>query len=151
HVITPLLTDGGEAIMVNRGWVPLGFDEVAGAGAGPPEGTATVDGWLRGSQTRPPLGREEPEGRLEVLSRVDLERIGEQVPYPVYGMYLVEMGERTEPPIPVEPPDFAGEGPHLGYAIQWFGFAVIGVVGYYFLIRRRFAGTGSSSRESPRG
>lgn len=139
HVITPLLGDDGVAIMVNRGWVPLGFDDLALAEALPPEGTVTVEGWLHATQARPPLGREEPAGQLAVLNRVDLDRIGEQAPYPLYGMYLVEMGERTRPPIPAQPPDFTDEGPHLAYAIQWFGFAAIGVVGYAALLRRRLA------------
>lgn len=137
HVITPLVTDGGEALMVNRGWVPLGFDQVPVGQAPPPEGVVTVEGWLHATQTRPPLGREEPEGRLEVLSRVDLERIDDQLSRPVLGMYLVEIGERTDPPIPVDPPDFSDEGPHLAYAIQWLGFAAIAVIGYLALLRRR--------------
>lgn len=151
HVITPLLLEDGEAILVNRGWVPLGFDQVPVSQAPPPAGLVTVEGWLSTTQTRPILGREEPEGGLAVMSRVDLHRIGAQLPYPVAGMYVVGMGERTDPPIPVDPPDFADEGPHLAYAVQWFAFAVIGVVGYYFLLRRRSGGSGSSSRERPRG
>lgn len=151
HVVTPLVMDAGPAILVNRGWVPLGLDEVPVTEAAPPEGAVTVQGWLRPSQPRPPLGREEPEGDLDILNRVDLGRIEDQIPYPLFDMYLVEMGERTDLPIPVEPPDFSDEGPHLAYAIQWFGFAVIGVVGYYFLLRGRSGGTGSSSRERPRG
>ena len=137
HVITPLVTDGDLAIMVNRGWVPLDFDQAPVTRLPPPQGVVTVEGWLRASQTRPPLGREEPEGDLEILNRVDLGRIEEQVPYPLFGMYLVEIGERADPPIPVKPPDFSDEGPHLAYAIQWFGFAAIALVGYLALLRRR--------------
>lgn len=151
HVITPLRLEHGEAILVNRGWVPLGFDQVPVSQAPPPAGLVTVEGWLNTTQTRPALGREDPAGGLGVMSRVDLHRIDAQLPYPVAGMYLVEMGERSDPPIPVDPPDFADEGPHLAYAVQWFAFAAIAVVGYYFLLRRRFGGTGSSSRVRPRG
>lgn len=150
HVITPLVTESGEALMVNRGWVPLSFDQTPVTQAPPPQGEVTVEGWLHATQTRPLLGREEPEGSLEVLSRVDLERIEAQLPYPVYGMYLVEMGEGTNPPIPVDPPDFSDEGPHLAYAIQWFGFATIAVIGYPFLLKRRF-GSPRISRGIPRG
>ena len=39
-------------------------------------------------------------------------------------------------PIAAPSPSFADEGPHLAYAIQWFSFALIGLVGYFFLIRR---------------
>jgi cytochrome oxidase assembly protein ShyY1 len=150
HLLTPLRLEDDEAILVNRGWVPLGFDQVPVGQAPPPAGVVTVEGWLNTTQTRPALGPEDPEGRLAVMSRVDLHRIGAQLPYPVVGVYLVEMGERSDPPIPVDPPDFADEGPHLAYTIQWFAFAVIGVVGYYFLLRRRFGAADSSSRGSPR-
>lgn len=137
HVISPMVMDDGQAIMVNRGWVPLELDQAPVTGGAPPQGVVTVEGWLRPSQTRPPLGREEPAGDLEILNRVDLARIEDQVPYPLFGMYLVEIGERAEPPIPVEAPDFSDEGPHLAYAIQWFAFAVIAVIGYLALLRRR--------------
>jgi surfeit locus 1 family protein len=137
HVITPLVTESDEAVMVNRGWVPIGFDEAPVVEAPPPDEIVTVEGWLHAGQTRPPLGRVEPEGRLAILNRVDLDRIEEQLPYPVYGMYMVEMGERADLPIPIDPPDFADEGPHLAYAIQWFAFALIGAVGYIAVLRRR--------------
>lgn len=151
HVISPLLIEGEEAIMVNRGWVPLGFDQTPVEQAPPPRGVVTVEGWIETTQTRPPLGREDPKGQLDVMSRVDLERIGTQLSYPIAPVYVVEMGERAQPPIPVEPPDFADEGPHLAYAIQWFAFAVTGVVAYYFLLRRRFGPGVPASPGSPRG
>ncbi|MGH8946484.1 MAG: SURF1 family protein [Acidimicrobiia bacterium] len=149
HVITPLLLEDEGAIMVNRGWVPLGFDQVPLAQAPPPGGVVTVEGWLATKQTRPALGPEDPAGRLVVMSRVDLDRIESQLPYSIAPVYLVEMGEREQPPIPVEPPDFTDEGPHLAYAIQWFAFAAIGVVGYFSLLRRRFDRGGRSSRGKP--
>lgn len=137
HVITPLLLESGGAIMVNRGWVPFELDESPVEQASPPEGTVVIEGWLRPSQPRPALGRQDPEGSLDVMTRVDLARIEQQLPYPIADMYLVEMGERDQLPVPVAQPDFSDEGPHLGYALQWFGFAAIGLVGYLALLRRR--------------
>jgi surfeit locus 1 family protein len=136
HVITPLVVGEGEAVLVNRGWVPLGMDEPP-VGAAPEPGTQEVTGFVHLSATRPPLGAEEPEGDLGVMNRVDVERIGEQVPYDLAPVYVVTTGETGDQlPIPVDPPDFTDEGPHLAYAIQWFGFAVIGLVGFWFLLRR---------------
>jgi cytochrome oxidase assembly protein ShyY1 len=58
-------------------------------------------------------------------------------------LYLVVMGERgTDLPVPAAPPTFDDEGPHLAYAIQWFAFLVIGLVGYVFLIRKSLRGSG---------
>ncbi|MFB3044061.1 MAG: SURF1 family protein [Acidimicrobiia bacterium] len=139
HVITPLIGGSGEAILVNRGWVPLGLDQVPVTGASPPPGEVTVVGWVHLSQERPPLGPADPDdGRLTTASRVDIPRIQEQTPTLLAPVYLVSMGEGSEElPVPVDPPTFDDDGPHLAYAIQWFAFALIGLVGYVFLVRKQ--------------
>ena len=40
-----------------------------------------------------------------------------------------------EVPIILPPPD-TDEGPHLGYAFQWFIFATVGAVGWPLLLRK---------------
>lgn len=138
HVITPLVGEGGEAILINRGWVPLNMDRPP-VDAAPPRGLVTVEGWVELSEQRPPLGPEDPpDGDLEILSRVDVSRISQQLPMDVAPVYVVRIAEDgEEPPIPVRQPAFDDQGPHLAYAIQWFGFAIVGLVGYSFLARRR--------------
>jgi surfeit locus 1 family protein len=146
HVVTPLVGEDGTAVLVNRGWVPLDADEVPVTAAPPPEGQVTVTGWIRPAQTRGALGPADPDGgRLVTMNRVAGERIEEQVPYPLEPVYLSALeGAEGELPVPASGPTFDDEGPHLGYAIQWFSFAAIGVVGYIFLMRRavRRSGTG---------
>lgn len=138
HVITPLVLEDGTAVLINRGWVPLTLDTVPVSQAPPPDGETTVEGWVELSRERPPLGPTDPEtGRLVSMSRVDIERIQDQVEYSLAPVYLVMTGERGVLPAPVSPPTFDDNGPHLGYAIQWFGFAIIGIVGHLFLARRR--------------
>lgn len=139
HVVTPLVGEGGTAVLVNRGWVPLTLDRVPVVEASPPPGRVTVEGWVEPSRERPAFGPEDPSsGRLTVVNRVDIGRIQAQVAYPLAPVYVVQTGgEAGTLPEPVRPPDFDDAGPHLGYAIQWFGFALVGVVGYVFLIRRR--------------
>jgi len=137
HVVTPIDTGAG-AVLVNRGWVPLTEDRVPVTQAAPPAGEVTIEGWVHVTQTRPPLGPEEPPGYLEILNRVDIDRIQQQVTVELTPVYVVALGERGHGLLePVEPPDFSEEGPHLAYAIQWFSFAAIGLVGFYFLVRRR--------------
>lgn len=139
HVITPLVRDDGSAVLVNRGWVPITMDTPP-VEAAPDPGAHTLEGWVHLTQTRPTLGQEEPEGDLDVLNRVDIDRIGDQTPYELAPVYLVATGESGgDLPVPVDPPDFTDEGPHLAYAIQWFGFAAVGVIGLYFLLRREGA------------
>jgi surfeit locus 1 family protein len=41
------------------------------------------------------------------------------------------------PPIPYQPEIELTEGPHFGYALQWFTYALILVLGYPFYVRRQ--------------
>lgn len=150
HVITPLVRQSGDAVLVNRGWVPLGADEVPVSIAPPPEGLVSVEGWVELTEERQVFGPEDPtEGRASILSRVDVERIGRQLPMDVTAVYLVAMRDQgsggNDLPAPVRPPDFDDQGPHLAYAIQWFGFAIVGLVGYFYLAKRRLI------EDGPRG
>lgn len=142
-VLTPLLLDDGSAVLVLRGFI--GFDADGRILAPPPPaGEVAVEGFLQPSQERGRLGATDPEGKLDVLARADVERFAEQVGYPVRPAYL--QLETSDPPEPEraegEPvlvalgaptPD---EGPHLSYAVQWFTFTTIAVVGYGLLLRK---------------
>jgi surfeit locus 1 family protein len=136
HVVTPLVSATGDSVLVNRGWVPLTMDTPP-VDAPVPQGVVEVEGWVHFTQDRPALGPEDPPGNLDVFNRVDVPRIGDQLPYEVAPVYVVASVEGSEElPITVDPPDFSDEGPHLAYALQWFGFAAVGLIGFYFLLRR---------------
>jgi surfeit locus 1 family protein len=151
HVITPLIVGEGEAVLVNRGWIPLVLDEIPVGDAPPPAGEVTVEGWVDLTQTRGALGPSDPEeGRLVTMSRVDIDRIAAQAPYDLAPVYLVETGrDGNQLPLPAPVPSFDDNGPHLAYAIQWFGFAVVGLVGYGFLARRVLRGSSSAVARVP--
>jgi surfeit locus 1 family protein len=135
HVITPLRSDQG-SVLVNRGWVPLIMDAPP-VDAVAPAGPVDVEGWIHLNEPRPRFGAEEPAGHNDVFNRVDIDRIASQLPYEVAPVYVVAMGDDTELPLPTDPPDFSNEGPHLGYALQWFGFALVALVGFFFLVRKK--------------
>ena len=144
HVVTPFVVENGSVLLVNRGWVPLGMDDVPVVEAPPPDGEVTILGWVRPSQQRRGLSPADPEeGRLITMNRVDIDRIEQQVPFELNPVYISLLGEQEEGrPILVSEPGFDDEGSHLAYAIQWFAFMVIGVVGYMMLIRRSAKGSG---------
>jgi len=134
HVLTPLVLNDGRAVIVDRGWVPIELDDPPIVDAAPPSGEVRVQGILFPSE--PP---EESEGPTETIGRIDLGRLAEQLPYPVLPVYVwpvsQEPGQSGELPALVALPELE-EGPHLSYAIQWFSFAVIGIVGWGLLLRR---------------
>lgn len=151
HVLTPLLLDSsageweGRLLLVDRGWVPFEHDEVPVVVAAPPVGTVSVEGRLR-APTHPPEGaaaaalspRDPPTGALVQSFYVDVGRLAAQMPGELVPAF-VELRAQSpaqggQYPIIVPPPE-PTEGSHLGYAIQWFSFAVVGAVGYVLLLR----------------
>jgi surfeit locus 1 family protein len=148
HLLTPLLF-GGKAVLVDRGWVPA-------EGASPPAdwreydeaGTVNVAGQLRLGREKPAFGGvadplPEDGTRLEVWNNADLTRIAAQMPYPILPVYIQPEADSadTEPPIPFQPEIELTEGPHFGYALQWFTFAAILFVGYPFFLRKQETGS----------
>lgn len=140
NILTPLVLGDGSAVLVERGWVSYGTETVPVVGAPPPAGEVAVTGRLRepGGPAEGTFGPRDPaEGELEQTYYVDVQRLQPQMPYELVPAYIelvtVEPPHPAELPLPLPEP-VLDEGPHLGYAIQWFSFAVIGVVGYAFLM-----------------
>jgi len=146
-VITPLGLADGTAVAVNRGWVPFATTTPDGPwdAFAPPGRQVTVTGLARESQSRSTgvVGgpKDASEGTLRELARVDLARLGQQVDEPLWPVY-VDLITQDPPqtndldlPVPVPKPDLS-EGPHLGYAGQWFIFATLTVIVYPLLLRR---------------
>ena len=83
---------------------------------------------------------EEGDGDLEVHSsvvrRIDPEIIDLVVDADLVDPYLVlEAPVPPQLPIPAGTPELS-EGTHLSYAVQWFLFTAVVVVGYPILLRR---------------
>ena len=136
HVLTPLVLADQRALVVNRGWIPLSDGEPP-ASAASPVGTVNIEGLVMLSQVPTALGpKDTAEGRLDVLSRVDLDRLAVQMEWPLLPVYLAMTEPAPSLPRVLPPPNVADEGPHLGYAVQWFGFAAVALIGFVALIRR---------------
>jgi surfeit locus 1 family protein len=140
-VLTPLVTADGVGVVVNRGWVPLQVGEGERVvEAAPPDGEVRVVGSLTASQERGSFGAvDASDGRLDRLARADIGRFAAQVDYPVLPAYVtlaVQVPAQVGGlPVVVEPVEL-GEGPHLGYAFQWFTFATIAALGYPLVLRK---------------
>lgn len=143
HLVAPFVIDGSDtAILVNRGWIPAHEAEKGDLGRFGDPGQDTVHGSLQPSQTLSGGRGSDIEGRQEEWYRIDIESIQRQVPYELLFVYLAE-----EPPAEIQEqlpyrvvPDIElSDGPHLGYAIQWFLFCLMLAVGYTYFVRTRSA------------
>jgi cytochrome oxidase assembly protein ShyY1 len=145
YVLTPLVQADGPAVIVNRGWVSAprvgGKPDVPAA----PEGDVEVLGRLRPTEDQKGRGPKDasdvPEGQV---MRIDVPRIAPSLPYPVLAGY-VDLVEQDPPPkvidsayvpLPLAAVPSRSEALHWSYAAQWFIFALVGPIGFYFLVRR---------------
>jgi surfeit locus 1 family protein len=140
HLVSPLVLADGRVVMVNRGWVPSPDGTTADVRALRTAGLVQVRGVLLPMEARPdrglPIGGR--GGADTTWRRVDLAAARARSPGPLVPLYLQELpeGDRAEtPPVPEPLPELA-EGNHLSYAVQWFSFAVIGLVGLAVLVLR---------------
>jgi len=146
HLLTPLLLEDGSAVLVDRGWIPAdGNDLPADWRKYDQPGLVSLEGQIRLGQSKPDLGGvPDPtltpgQTRLDFWNIVNLERIQSQVPYPLLNVFVQPDVDPDDivPPIPYQPEIELTEGPHFGYALQWFAFATIFVVGYPFFVRKQ--------------
>jgi surfeit locus 1 family protein len=139
HLLTPLVTAAGIAVIVDRGWVPLDVTTPGAVEMAPPTGTVRVIGVLLRSEGDVPGAVGGSNVPATTLAKIDLARIQSQVPYRIAPVYLLLRDQspaqpsRFPEPAPLAPLD---EGPHLSYAIQWFTFAAIALVGFVVLALR---------------
>lgn len=139
HVVTPLVLADGRALLVNRGWVPAPTTLTAAPEVpDPPRGAVTILGRIRPTQTRGWLGPKDPAtGTLARVARVDVARIGAQVPYPLVPAYAELLrADDGSLPRPLALPEL-DEGPHLSYAGQWLLFTILAGAGWVAVVRRQ--------------
>lgn len=141
YVLTPLQTEAGEVVVINRGWVPYSIGETREGlvKAAPPPGHVVVEGTITATQTRGAFGATDPsEGHLYELARADIGRLAAQIDAPVLPAYITLEAQDPQVgdvPVVVEPVP-PNEGPHRDYAVQWFIFTAIALGGYPLILRK---------------
>ena len=143
-VLTPLVLDDGSAVVVNRGF--LGFDRdgrdrpaarTRGRGGG--RWTAPRERAARAvRRIRPRRGHARGAGAASTW-RASPSRSTTTCCRPTSSSSAATPEEVTPEGapelVPLGRPELS-EGPHLAYAVQWFTFTTIAVVGYALLLRR---------------
>jgi surfeit locus 1 family protein len=134
YLFTPLRVPGSDtAVLINRGWI-YAPDGVSIDPTGWRESTTTFVGY---AQLLPIGVMANPTGVLRREARIarqlDLATVQSMVPYPVSRLYVVATAQDTTKPVAARvarlPPPALDEGPHLSYALQWFAFAAVALVG----------------------
>jgi surfeit locus 1 family protein len=136
HVVTPLRIAGTDtAVLVLRGWLPSPDAATADPRPSAEPGAREVRGIIQTLQTEGgaiPMQETVNGDTVSTFQRIDPRALRPTIPYPLLPVYLQIL---PSPPssaaaplarVPLPPLD---EGPHLGYAIQWFGFAAVAILG----------------------
>ncbi|GAA5149386.1 SURF1 family protein [Nocardioides marinquilinus] len=134
-VVVPLVTAGGTALVVDRGFFATDDprpapEEVPAA----PSGQVTVTGWVRVDGTGSSTAVDATDGGLSTRA-ISSDEIGSAIGRPVFGGFVDALTEDPTAPTALqlrEPPDL-GSGPHFFYGLQWWFFGVLAIFGFGYL------------------
>ncbi len=155
RILTPLKIDGtSDYVLIDRGWIPFEDMDPANWSKYDESPQVEVQGMIRASQNSPDFGNRAdptpgPGESMELWHFANIEEMEKQMPYDLIGVFiqqapadhLSEMPARSLPDIEIT------EGPHLGYALQWFTFAAILGVGYPYFIYREASSPGDKGKD----
>lgn len=156
HVITPMLVGAGDtAVLVNRGWVYAPDGMRIDLALYHEDTAAVVDGFVE--EFAVATGPVSTTSVERAARRLDRDSLAARLPYPLAKVVLVQRADSGEAPavaagrpVRVDPPPL-DEGPHRAYAVQWFAFALVGVVGTILVVSRdrsRAAGPRAEGRDA---
>lgn len=130
HLLTPLLLDGGGAVMIDRGYIPLALREPALRPESEPVGAVNTVGVLR-TPDKPGIFTPSPDVRDRVWFARDVEAMGQRDHLRLVAPVVLEAvgtgsakwprGGQTRVDLPND---------HLQYALTWFLLASALVVVY---------------------
>lgn len=148
NLLTPLVLNNGAVLIVNRGWIPFEFEEPAAADTAPPSGRVRLVGTLRADEGAGLLSGTTSGEPVRRIASIDLTRLGADqeigTTFPVYLQIADQDPAQDALPEPVPLPEPA-EGAHLSYAVQWFLFAGIVLIGFPVLVWRTAPSRGGSA------
>lgn len=137
--VTPLRPLRGDtAILVQRGYVSSPDAQTIDPAKFVEDGVVRVAGIGLTLPDSGVLGQPMEKDGITTWRRVDLAALRARLPYPVAGYYILQTPDSALPKLPRrdDAPAF-DEGAHLSYAIQWFAFATIALVGGFLFRFRR--------------
>jgi surfeit locus 1 family protein len=134
YVFTPVRRTGTDtAVLVNRGWVYA-----------PDAATIDLSRWREARRVfngyvlslSPAASSNSTQASDRKLRTLASSSVRQMLPYAISTQYLVSQDSAADTtPARLAVPAL-DDGPHLSYAIQWFSFATIALVGSYVVMRR---------------
>jgi surfeit locus 1 family protein len=131
YIVTPFsLEDDGRIILVNRGFSPLSKESK-------PQGITTVEGLLRPAREKRYFAPENMPNK-NIWSYEDMDKIAENVGSKPLPLVVEALGKHESGVYPI-PNDgtFIFRNDHLGYALTWYGLAMVSVVMYIAYYRKK--------------
>jgi surfeit locus 1 family protein len=134
-LVTPMRVPGTDTVvLVNRGWVYSPNAAAVDRARWRESDSATVTGYVELYAPDAPATAAAKDRRI--VRRLSRREATARIPAPLAPYYLVATGDTASShPVRREMPAL-DEGSHRGYAIQWFAFAAIAIVGALVVIRK---------------
>ena len=136
YLVTPVST-GDSAVLVVRGWVYAPDGATVDASRWREGDSLTLEGYLD-EMPAPSARPDSMAGRPGTVTWLNRARLERRIGRPVRGVYVMATGEQgaqsADRPARFTLPEL-DEGPHRSYAVQWFSFAAIAVVGAGIVLR----------------
>lgn len=143
YVMTPLRLAGGEAIIVNRGFVPDTMKAAADKG---PRGEVEVVGLMRASERRNLFTPADDPARREFFSR-DVEGLARAMRLGAHAPFVIDAEAGPDPLPEGGQTRLVFVNNHLSYAFTWFGLAA--ALAAMFAIFARGQAAGGDRRDPP--
>lgn len=127
-------TAQGQSLLINRGFLVRQPGHPDGVLPAPPEGEVTITGYVRRNDRGDEGAMTPHENQIRLISSESLGRALGRELVNGYVALLESTPAESEALRRLGEPDL-DDGPHLSYALQWFAFTLIGVVGTVVLVR----------------
>jgi cytochrome oxidase assembly protein ShyY1 len=138
-VLTPLVLADGSVLLINRGWIPVEEGRDDSRNQRPTAEAVAVTGLVQKSRTvrNSRVGGTEGNPPVPTITAVNTAAAASLMAYKNLPSRFVQQTEIAGSGVvrPLPAPEVT-EGSHLSYALQWFSFAAIGLVGWSILILR---------------
>jgi surfeit locus 1 family protein len=136
NLITPIRRAGNDtAVLVNRGWIYSPDGMTAETNKWREGDSVDANGFVEVFPTQGPFDKPS-QTRPRSMRRLERSALIKLFPYPIANYYVVLTDSALAGGPPRVEPASLDEGPHRNYAVQWFFFAAISIIGLVIFLRR---------------